>query len=123
MLYRSVRAALSVLWLVSGCVGPPAPDVEICRDIIARVCAQPVCAAVAVKLDLPAMGCETTLQARTTCDDVAFTFTAPGRSRILECRLPLVRESTTVGAKPSCENLDESIRNCPDLVRFLGGTP
>jgi hypothetical protein len=123
MLHRSVRALLPVLLFLCACVGPDAPDVEICRDVITRVCAEPVCSSAAVKLNLPAMDCVAALQARTGCADVAFTFTSPTRARFLDCRLPLVRESATVGAKPSCEYLDESIRNCPDLVSFLGGTP
>jgi hypothetical protein len=123
MLHRSLRSALPFVLFLSACVGPPAPDVEICRDVISRVCAQPVCTSAAVQLNLPTMDCEATLQTRTTCADVNFTFTSPTRNRFLECRLPLVRESTTVGAKPSCDNVDESFRNCPDLVRFLGGTP
>ncbi len=118
-----MRAAAPVLFLLCACVGPPAPDVEICRDIIARVCLEPVCGSVAAKLSLPVMGCETDLQARTGCGDGEFAFTTPSRNRVLDCRLPMVRESTTRQTHPSCEYIDESLRNCPDLVKFLGGTP
>ncbi len=112
-----------VLFLLCACVGPPAPDVELCRDVITRLCAEPVCSGVTAKLNTPAMGCEAELQRRSGCDVAEFAFTTPTRDRVLECRLPLVRESNLVVAHPPCEYVDETFRNCPDLVGFLGGTP
>jgi hypothetical protein len=51
-----------------------------------------------------------------------FTFTdRMARARWLDCRLPLVRETDVRGAAPRCEYVDESLRNCPDMVSFLRG--
>ena len=116
-------AALPIFLLLASCVGPPAPDYEICRDIITRVCAEPQCPNATTRLNLPAMDCAATLEARSGCNDSAFTFTSPTRDQVLTCRLPLVRESTDRAAHPSCEYVDEMIRNCPDVVVFLGGNP
>lgn len=114
---------LPILVLFVSCNGPPAPDYEICRDVITRLCAEPTCPTAATRLNLPAMDCAATLEARTGCNDSAFTFSTPSREQVLTCRLPLVRESTNREAHPSCEYVDETIRNCPDLVLFLGGNP
>lgn len=123
MLHRLVRAVLPLLFLCSACVGPPAPDAELCRDVIARLCAAPTCPSAQARLLLPDSGCEAQLEQRSGCDDAAFTFTTPTRARVLECRLPLVRESDKVSAHPSCDYVDETLRICPDLVTFLGGKP
>ena len=122
MLHRSVRPACVSLLLVLSCVGPPAPDYELCRDVIARFCAEPTCVTAATRLNLPAMGCQAELELRSGCDSSDFVFTSPTREEVLTCRLPLVRESDQRSAHPSCEYVDETIRNCPDLVVFLGGT-
>jgi hypothetical protein len=123
MLRASVRpAAFSALLLLS-CVGPVAPDAELCRDVIARFCAEPTCPTAATRLKLPVMGCQVELETRTGCGATDFAFTSPTRDQVLACRLPLVRESAQRAAHPSCEYVDETIRNCPDLVIFLGGTP
>lgn len=123
MLHRSVRVAAILPLVLLSCVGPPAPDVELCRDVITRLCLDPVCPSAAARLNLPAMGCQAELETRTGCSSTDFQFTSPTRDQVLACRLPLVRESNQRQAKPSCENVDETIRNCPDLVIFLGGTP
>lgn len=109
--------------LLLGCMGPPAPDAELCRDVIARVCVPPVCPNAAVRLALPEMDCTVKLQARTGCDSLDFAFTSPSRARVLECRLPLVRAGETIDVHPACDDVDETVRVCPDVVRFLGGTP
>lgn len=109
--------------VLMACVGPPAPDVEICRDVIARVCAPPMCTEAIDRLSLPDAGCQTTLEQRTGCRSESFAFTSPTREEVLSCRLPLVRESSMLGTKPDCLYVDESLRACPDLVRFLRGTP
>lgn len=116
-------AAIASLLLLPACVGPEAPDVEVCRDVITRLCLGPVCSSTATKLNVNDTGCELALQARTGCDQVEFAFSSPTRERLLDCRLPLVRESTSRLVKASCENVDEAFRNCPDLVTFLGGNP
>jgi hypothetical protein len=118
-----VRPAFPILLLLLSCVGPPAPDHEICRDIIARLCAEPTCTTAATRLNLPAMDCAATLEARTGCTTADFTFTSPTREEVLTCRLPLVRESAMRDAHPPCEYVDETVRNCPNLVVFLGGNP
>jgi hypothetical protein len=125
MLQRSVRAAAFACLFLLSCVGPPAPDAELCRDVIARLCAPPPCVTASTRLGLPAEGCETELEARTGCgsSDFLFSNTAITRAEVLSCRLPLVRESDLRSAHPSCEFVDETIRNCPNLVVFLGGTP
>lgn len=123
MLHRSVRVAAILSLLLLSCVGPPAPDVEICRDVINRLCLDPQCPTATARLNLPVMGCQVELETRTGCGASDFVFTSPTRDQVLACRLPLVRESNERQAKPSCEYVDETIRNCPDLVRFLGGTP
>lgn len=118
-----LRRAAPLLLLGLSCVGPDAPDVEVCRDVITRLCLGPVCGVTSTKLNVNEAGCEATLQARTGCDRTEFAFATPARARVLECRLPLVRESTSRLVKASCENVEESFRICPDLVGFLGGTP
>ena len=123
MLQRSVRAAAFACLFLLSCVGPPAPDAELCRDVIARLCAQPYCVTATTRLGLPAEGCEAELEARTGCNTADFAFTSPSRAEVLSCRLPLVRESDLRSAHPSCEFVDETLRNCSDLVVFLGGTP
>lgn len=123
MLHRSVRAAPVVLLFLSSCVGPPAPDHELCRDVITRLCSEPICVTAATRLNLPAEGCVTELETRTGCSSPDFVFTSPTRADVLACRLPLVRESDARAAHPSCEYVDETLRNCPNLVVFLGGNP
>ncbi len=91
--------------------------------MIARLCAEPTCVTAQTRLALPAMGCAVELEMRTGCGSPEFAFTSPTRNQVLACRLPLVRESDQRAAHPSCEYVDETIRNCPDLVVFLGGTP
>jgi hypothetical protein len=123
LMLRAVRAAAIPLVFFLSCVGPPAPDHEICRDVIARFCAEPTCVTAQTRLNLPAVDCAVALEARTGCASSDFTFTSPTREEVLTCRLPLVRESAMRSAKPPCEYVDETIRNCPNLVAFLGGNP
>ena len=54
---------------------------------------------------------------------LAARITSPSRARVLECRLPLVRAGETIDVHPACDDVDETVRVCPDVVRFLGGTP
>lgn len=112
-----------LLLTLSACAGPPASDAEVCRDVIHRLCLGPVCETAATKLQLADAGCEATLVSRTGCANDQFSFETPTRTRVLECRVPLVRESTSREVKASCDLVAESFNNCPELVRFLGGTP
>ncbi|MBL8911915.1 MAG: hypothetical protein JNM17_14575 [Archangium sp.] len=116
---RSLRFVL--ILVLSSCVGPPAPDQELCRDLAERLCSMPPCGAATLQLNLPVDDCVNTVFVRAGCSDPAFAFTTPSRARVLDCRLPLVRESEARGAHPRCEYVDESLRNCPDLASFLRG--
>lgn len=116
---RGLAAVLAVG--VSACAGPPASDAEVCRDVIARLCAMPRCAEVDV-LKVPTNAdCTATLTSRTGCIDDAFEF--QNRSAFLSCRLPLIRNGLEIGTAPSCLDVDETFRNCPSMVTFFGGTP
>lgn len=105
------------------CAGPEAPDSAVCADVIERLCAQPVCAAVTRELDLTG-SCEPTLFANTGCGSEDFAFTTPTRERFLACRLPLLRAGAERGQPPACDDVDEAFGQCPDVVTFLnGGAP
>lgn len=116
-------AVVLVVLLSSACVGPDAPDVEVCRDVIERFCAAGSCTSLSTRLSLPTMDCVSTLEQRTGCSKPDFLFSTPDRATVLNCRLPLVRAGETRGTVPSCDDADETVRNCPSLVTFLGGTP
>lgn len=107
------------LW---ACVGPPAPDVEVCRDLITRLCLGPVCDVTTSALHVDASTCEPSLLTKTGCDADEFSFSTPSRDRILECRQPLVRASSARLIKPGCDDVSETLSTCPDLVAFLKGT-
>lgn len=111
---------LSVLWMV-GCSGPAAPDVEVCRDFIHRLCIQPQCPAV-----LPLYGsaprCEDALLAQSGCSDDAFVFTSPTREHFLTCRAPLLNNGTNREQAPACADVNDSFQQCPEVVRLLKGT-
>lgn len=118
----TLRPLRVTIVLLAGCVGPPAPDVEICRDVIARVCASPICDTATSSLTVADDGtCEATLRTRTGCSNDAFTFTRLSRNRWLECRLSLVHDSTDVTAKPTCPEVTEFLSNCPDVADLLKG--
>jgi hypothetical protein len=105
---------------LSSCVGPPAPDVAICRDLIHRITLSPRCSSTAV-LNLPDQGAESALLVRTTCQDDAFEFSTPSRDRVLECRAPLVRNGIATDTHPDCLDVDQLLTECPDVTRFLQG--
>lgn len=107
--------------LLTACLGPPAPDVELCRDVIARLCLRPVCEVALSALAVEAASCEATLLARTGCGDDRFTFSTPTRNRVLECRMPLVRVTTARLVKAGCDDVAETLATCPDLGLFLKG--
>jgi hypothetical protein len=103
------------------CAGPPAPDVELCHDVITRLCLGPVCDVAKSALTVDETTCEETLTTRTGCGLDGFAFKVPSRERFLECRQPLVRTSTSRLTKPGCDEVGEALSTCPDLVLFLKG--
>jgi hypothetical protein len=115
-------ALLALSALLAGCVGPPAPDAALCRDVITRLCLGPVCPTTQSSLSLPADGCEATLLERTGCGSDEFAFTRPDRARVLECRRPLVRVSSSTFVKAPCPDVDAFFATCPDLTTFLSGS-
>lgn len=115
-----------VLWsavLVLSCSGPEAPDAALCRDIVTRLCLGPVCDVTTQKLGVDAGTCESTLLTRTGCATDSFSFTSPTRAQVLDCRVPLLRQGSSQKVKSSCADVSEVFTDCPDLVRFYGGTP
>lgn len=114
---------LLVAVLLASCAGPDAPDVAICRDLVTRLCLGPVCEATTTKLGVDASNCEATLTMRTGCGSDSFSFTTPTRAQVLDCRVPLLRQGASQKVRPSCADVAEVFTDCPDLVRFLGGTP
>ncbi len=109
-----------LLLAAAACVGPPAPDVDLCRDVIVRLCFTPLCDQTVSALNLDPAVCEETLVARTACRD-DFTFSTPSRNRWLECRASLVRATSAQQSKPPCDAVAELFTNCPDVVGFLNG--
>jgi hypothetical protein len=108
--------------IAAGCSGPPAPDVEICRDFIHRLCLPAVCPAAVTALSV-GTNCEADLLSRTHCFQDDFTFPdPPGRDRVLQCRLPLLREGLDRGQHPSCQDVSDLVDLCPDVVAWLGGS-
>ena len=108
---------------LAGCVGAPAPDAALCRDVIHRLCHEPRCAVVDAAFP-DGNSCEESLITRSGCAAEDFTFTTPSRARVLECRLPLVRAGTGVDQRPGCDDVAECLERCDDLTRFLnGGAP
>ena len=105
---------------LAACLGSPAPDVALCRDVIHRLCHAPRCA-VADAAFAYGDSCEESLLTRSGCAAEDFTFAVPSRARVLECRLPLVRAGSEVDQKPSCDDVTEVIERCDDLVGFLNG--
>lgn len=103
---------------LAACVGPPAPDPALCRDLIHRVCKAPRCSNTVV-LSVADNTCEQVLQQRTGCDSEDFVFTAPTRDRVLECRAPLVRAGNNVEQHPDCLDVDSMLTDCPDVTRWL----
>lgn len=116
-----VRFLPVVLALLS-CAGPEAPDVAVCRDIITRLCVGPICEPVTTRLGVDATNCEATLLMKSGCGNESFAFTSPTRAEVLDCRVPLLRQGSSQKVKVSCADVAEVFTDCPDLVRFLGGT-
>lgn len=115
---------LGALAGVFACAGPPAPDAALCQDVISRLCLARSCTGLNAQLGLGDEECQPTLEERTGCGAEDFAFSEPSRERILSCRLPLVERSTAPGRAPTCEEVGEVVRDCPDVLDFLrGGQP
>lgn len=107
---------------VAGCSGPPAPDVLVCRDVIHRLCLEPLCGQVTFRLGVGG-SCESALEQRTGCAADDFAFTAPPRERVLECRLPLLRAGIDPERHPDCADVGETLDLCTDVAQWLGAAP
>ena len=113
--------AVAVLGLVFACAcsGPPASDVEVCRDVIGRIC-RARCPSVDARLGLTVNSdCTARLTTASTCITDDFRF--ENRDAFLSCRLPIIRSSDHVEATPPCTDVDEMFLGCPSLVQFFGG--
>jgi hypothetical protein len=117
---RSLRC---LVFLLLGCAGPEAPDAAVCQDVVTRLCRGPVCESVTGRLSVDAATCQETLLARTGCGRDSFAFETPSRVQFLDCRVPLLRQGASQSVRPSCADVDELFLDCPDVVRFFGGTP
>ena len=107
------------VWMLSGCEGPPAPDVEVCRDSIHRLCVPNLCPAAAALFSTG--DCEATLRANTGCAGDGFVFTSPDRAHFLNCRVALLRAGQNSDQHPDCDDVNESFDRCPDVQRFFAG--
>ncbi|HYV44586.1 MAG TPA: hypothetical protein VFA20_06965 [Myxococcaceae bacterium] len=109
--------------IAAGCSGPAAPDDAVCRDLIHRLCAPEPCFVAIGALDL-GLECEADLLARTRCSEADFTFPdPPGRDRVLQCRLPLLRAGLEADQHPDCADVADMVDFCPDVVDWLKETP
>jgi len=113
--------ALAPLAWVLACSGPEAPDAALCQDVITRMCLARTCTGVNEQLSLGTGDCQATLLEHTGCGAEDYAFSEPSRSRILSCRLPLVRQSLDPGRAPACEDVAQVLQSCPDVINFLGG--
>ncbi|MDY7226816.1 hypothetical protein [Hyalangium rubrum] len=114
--------SLGPLACLLACSGPPAPDAALCQDVISRLCLARTCAGVNEALALGNNDCQPTLLQRSGCGEEAFAFSEPSRERVLDCRLSLVKRSTDPGKAPTCEEVGTVVRDCPDVIDFLGGS-
>lgn len=110
----------TLAWLLA-CSGPPAPDAALCQDVVTRLCQARACPGLNEQLALGTQDCQATLLQRTSCGVEEFAFSEPSRERFLFCRQPLVKRSTDPGKAPTCEEVATVVRDCPDVVDFLGG--
>ncbi len=114
---------MTMLLVLVGCDGPPAPDPAVCRDFIHRICINPVCTQTSILNADAGVACDQILQARTGCDSEVFKFTSPTRDRFLLCRAPLLNAGDSVEVHPACGDVAQSFERCPDVVRMLQGIP
>ena len=112
---------IGVLLLLQGCAGPPAHDVEVCRDYITRLCIPMVCPSV-IPLFQTGLSCEAMLLNKSGCSNDEFVFgAAPSRERFLACRAPLLRAGQGSQTHPNCEDVVESFAVCPEVKRLMEG--
>jgi hypothetical protein len=116
-----LRRSVPFLILFSGCLGPPAPDADLCVDLVTRLCLSPICPDALRVLNVTEGSCVQTLSTRTGCTQASFTFNTPSRQRFLDCRAPLVKTTGLRTANPACEDVSTMLNDCPDLVSFLNG--
>jgi hypothetical protein len=114
-----VRAAIFLV-SVSACVGPAAPDVEVCRDLVHRLCLPAACPQV-IPLFPSGLSCDAQLLANSGCDKDDFAFSIPTREQFLSCRVPLLHAGQSAETHPSCDDVAQSFEQCPDMVRLLSG--
>jgi len=109
-------------WLLgAGCVGAPAPDADLCRDLITRLCAAPTrCPGVDAQLSVTD-SCEDTLLTRSGCSNDGFTFSSPNRAEWLECRAIVVRSGIGREVLPECVDVSQMLTQCPGVVTLLKG--
>ena len=111
-----------LLLLVPACVGAPAPDAPLCRDLITRLCTSPRCPGVDAQFSVTD-SCEDTLLTRSGCVDDGFAFSMPTRAQWLECRAIVVRSGIGADVKPRCEDVSQMLGQCPEVVTLLKGPP
>ncbi len=104
---------------LSACMGPPAPDVDVCRDAIHRLCIPDVCPSVVPLFSIDS--CETTLRANTGCGSDTFTFTTPTREKFIDCRIALLRAGENSEVHPDCDDVAATFEACPEIARFYAG--
>lgn len=120
-------ASAALVAALFACQGPPADDAAVCRDVVRRVCAEPLCETMQQRLGI-GRDCISALTTRAGCDEDGFAWgenNRPSRDRVLECRLPLIRSGDSVDNSPSCTDIDEMFDRCNDMERLLtldGGT-
>jgi len=117
----SARAALVLCaGLVAACSGPDAPDVAVCRDMIHRLCLPTLCTATSTTFAVAESTCEADLLSRSGCDVDTFTFPdPPGRQRMLECRLALLRVGDSPEQHPDCADVGDFVTICGDVASFI----
>lgn len=106
--------------VLSGCVGQPAPDVEVCRDFVHRLCIPAVCPEVS-SLVPAGKSCELKLLETTGCALETFAFKSPTRDRFLSCRMALLKAGENSEQHPDCADVSASFAQCPEVVRMLQG--
>jgi hypothetical protein len=121
VLGTAALGAAAVAAFAAACSGPPAPDGEVCQDIIHRLCLPVRCTVATFTLGV-GDDCEADLLARTGCAEPHFAFPElPGRTRVLECRLALIRAGWDSNQHPDCVDVADMLELCPDVTAFLEG--
>src|SRR5438105_4776596 len=102
---------------LASCAGPDAPDAAVCRDAIHRLCLPLPCGAVLLAFGVSTSDCEAALLARSGCASDAYAFPdPPGRERVLECRLALLRAGGGPEQHPDCADVSDFVDLCRDVT-------